>query len=131
MKKNWIERFGERKRKIEEANKILKEKYWKLPAADRIHYDSICYKINSRWRLTYISFSWLKMCVLLPLFLVLIGFFTGSLETFLVSSKSIAISLIKIFPLVFFIDICTFIYYLDIANPASFKKLNRRFKLIK
>lgn len=131
MKKNWIENYGERKRKIEEANKILKEKYWKLPATDRMHYDGICDKINSRWSLADLSFRWLKMCVLLPLFLVLLGFFTGNLETFLISSKLIAISLIKIFPLIVLLDFVVFFYYSLIDSPEKFEKLNKRFKLIK
>jgi len=131
MNKNWIEKYGEKVRKRKEIKDKISEKYWKLPALERIHYDSRQDKIeNSLNRPFWISFAILKIIIILPLFLMFIGLMTGTIEQMVTSSSRIIVSLLEILPLIMGIDVLFMISSFNNINYEN-KKLNQRFKLIK
>lgn len=131
MKKNWIERYGEKSRKNKESKLKIKEKYWKLPAIERIHYDSLKNDVdNSSSKPFFFSFAILKIIVILPLFLMFVGFMTGTIEHMVTSSSKIIVSLLEILPLIMGIDVLYIILSIVGHNYES-NELNRRFKLIK
>lgn len=131
MKKNLIEKYGEKVRKRKEANDKIIEKYWKLPAAERLHYDSIERDINySLPKVLGVSFSILKMTVLLPLFLMFIGLMTGTIDKMVIISSTLIVTFMKILPAVFMLDLL--LSYLGSTQRKNrLEELDRRFKLTK
>ncbi len=131
MNKNWIEQYGEKVRKRKEENLKVVEKYWKLPAAERMHYDSCANTIESQ---TYsffgISYSFMRLMVVLPIFFLFIGLMTGVMDKMVIISSTLIVSFIKVLPAIFLID-----FLLAVASRAGAydrdKKLDKRFKLIK
>lgn len=136
MEENLLKIVGEwyKKRcaKRLEERKTFKEKYWKLPAMERMHYDSCRERIkdNNHWSILYLTFYWMKVIILLPLGVIAMGFIMGDIITFMEIARTILISCMNILAFVIVLDCFSFIFY-TWTSSDDIKKLNRRFKLIK
>ena len=129
-KRNVFEKIGERIRLDKENKKKRTNRYWKLSANERMHYDSIYDKIMySGFPFFKITFIFLKIACVFMLLLYMFGIIYQD-ETFFSLSRISFSVLFKLTPLVFIFD---FINSLITENNKIKRliKLNKRFKIIK
>lgn len=131
IEKNFFEKLDECIRKRKQDRAKATEKYWKLPATERLHYDSKFHEIeNQRFPILFSTIFSVKVMFYLLVGFVFFGFFTGNLtemmENYLAALQSY-FNLFIIFPL---IDLLR-IVYLSTKREKAHIKLDGRFKLIK
>lgn len=136
MGENLFEIVGEwsqkRVAKRRKERKSFKEKYWKLPAMERMHYDSCHERIrdNNHWSIFNLTFAFIKMMILVPLGIIAMGFIIGDILPFMDIARNILFSFMSIVYFVFIADLVIFGLFLG-RTTKYIRKLNRRFKLIK
>lgn len=131
MKKNFIEKFGESIRKNREDYKKESNRYWKLSANERMHYDMKIDNIEERrYEFGLIFRMMFSYTFIVPVCLILAGVLIGKFDILFNSASKMFISLIKCLPFVFIIDM--FFYFLsEFKSNKKIKCIKKRFKLIK
>lgn len=131
MGKNIFEIIGKNVRDKKFKKKEANKRYWKLPATERLHYDSIMKNMEEK-RVNFLAWTTMgfKLMVVLPLFIMFLGYMLGIEKVLFDNSVIILIGLIKIMPVFFVIDILNVI--IDIYwNSKEKLKINKQFGLVK
>lgn len=131
MGKNIFEIIGKNVRDKKFKKKEANKRYWKLPATERLHYDSIMKNMEEK-RVNFLAWTTMgfKLMVVLPLFIIFLGYMLGNEKVLFDNSVIILIGLIKIMPVFFVIDILNVI--VDIYwNSKEKLKINKQFGLVK
>lgn len=131
MEKNIIEKFGEKIRIKSNREKSATNKYWKLSATERIHYDSCRDRIDEEsMNFLFITRLTVKLSIVIPLFLIFVGAMIGNLEIMIESAQNVFISLMRFLTIALLGDlaIATVTAY---SMSNKIKKLDKRFKLTK
>ncbi len=129
MEKNFIEKYGERMRKRKEEKKQMSDKYWKLPATERLHYDYRVDKINSmRWGFLYATFYFLKAIFFTIIALVFVGFVTSNAEHFIKLAFTVFFQLLNMLGVFILVDLIMPLYFRE-ERMTRLNKLKKRFKL--
>lgn len=124
MKQNFFHRIGNNLEKIRKKKEIIKDKYWKLSASERIDYDN---KYNKKIPLFYLTFGLLKIMFFVMIFFV---FFNVLFQVTITSAKTIIICFFSLIPYVLILDIFILVLGTHYQNKRVIE-LNKRFKLIK
>ena len=132
---NIFSKIGNKIEKKKKERKILTNKYWKLSASERIHYDNTVDRIKKDSEIDIFHFTMTKMVCTIVLFLTAILFLISfsmnfPLDKLLELLRPLSLLLVKgIFFLIFF-DFLIFILTTHFHNITNrLKALSKRFKL--
>ncbi len=120
-----IKESRKRRKEIFEQNK---KKYWKLPASERLHYDSVRNKINKDYSAhpLYLTLFFIKIFFYFFVFLIVIKLLFELDKEIFIRVLSI---LLPMFPLIFkvsiSVDFFMFFIFELITKPNKIKKLNK------
>lgn len=118
-------------RKLEEDKKErqrFKDKYWKLEASERLHYDFKLNKINEWIDFVFpkLTIFYFKAIFWIMIFLLMINYTFGGI--ILENIKTIFANLLNVIPIILFADLLLTLVCIHI-HSKELKELNKRFKL--
>lgn len=127
-----INKIAKKERMRKKEKEDISKKYWKMNAGDRLHYDS---RRNDIERKSYtvgnITISLMKdFLIIIPLFLVLVGFYANTLDLMIPLIFKLARAGINLLPFILLSDVI-FSMWIIKRNEKYVNELNKRFKLIK
>lgn len=132
MISDYVKKFELWVKKCNKNERLEEDRYWKLPATERMHYDSCEHKIqNDNFGLLNLTFWWIKLSVFIPAFMIIAALFTNQLQTIVPLAQGVFKTLISSTKIIFFADIIQFIVFASVIIPSKMTKLRKRFKLIK
>lgn len=129
MGKNIFQKIGDRMERSKKSRQKEKERYWKLPAQERMHYDMKLNRINKEM-MTPFSFFIVYIKFLLYATVFLAGIYIVWGEALLESVRIILGYLFGLTPIALIVSVLIGLIDIDRVTKQT-RKLKKRFKIIK
>lgn len=129
---NILDKIIKKRIERKKQNEVKRERYWKLPAVERLHYDSKLKEIKDNSPILFqLTKSYLILLIYITTFVVFLHYMHTTGDKDLLPLFNDIVSLTYLLFKLTFIPICVDIILLlfDKTN-SNIKKLNKRFKLI-
>lgn len=129
MGKNIFQKIGDRMERSKKSRQKETERYWKLPAQERMHYDIKLSKINKEMMTTFSFFIfYIKFLLYATVFLAGIYIVWG--EALLESVRILLGYLFSLTPIALIVSVLIGLIDIDRVTKQT-RKLKKSFKIIK